>query len=63
LRRRFLVDVLRIKSENRFLNFIFIKSRSDGAARLLDYLDETVGRAETTPHVASHGKVISISAS
>jgi len=46
---RFLVDVLRVKSGGRYLNFLFLKSRSAPVARLAGLLDEAVESGPAGP--------------
>ncbi|GAB4330028.1 MAG: hypothetical protein Kow0099_00310 [Candidatus Abyssubacteria bacterium] len=46
LQRRFLVDVLSVKSEGKFLRFLFLKNRSGAAEQLLAILDRSIGTSE-----------------
>ncbi len=58
LNRRFLLDVLGVKSEGRFLQFIFLKNKSASAGRLCEVLDEKLGRPdsrEVAPGEAASG--------
>jgi hypothetical protein len=47
LNRKFLLDVLGVKSEGKFLQFIFLKNRSAPAGKLCEVLDEKVGRSDS----------------
>jgi hypothetical protein len=43
LQKRFLVDVLRIKVEHKFVQFIFLKNKSGAARKLSEILGESAG--------------------
>jgi hypothetical protein len=46
LQRRFLVDVLSVKSEGKFLRFLFLKNRSGAARQFMELLDASIGPSE-----------------
>lgn len=46
LRKRFLLDVVGVKSEGKFSQFIFLKNRSDSAGRLSEILDDRIGASD-----------------
>ncbi len=46
LQKRFLVDILGIKSEGKFLQFIFLKNRSAAAKHVHEIVQETIGRGD-----------------